>query len=204
MNETTADATNIFAPIWRRKWLILGVSLLVGVGSYLYFKRQHPTFQNKTQVFMGASAEEQVLAGRTSRGKNNALSGQAAVVTAIVVEEVRQKLKKEERAGDHQEGEGPRQGPRKIRTARNHGRSRLAPGLDALREASWPRPSVKRQETKRTRAIRRQIAISRAQLARIEAASAAREAASEAAAKNKKVAPRRADRVPRASSRPRT
>ena len=34
MNETT-DATAIFAPLWRRKWLILIVALLVGGGQLL-------------------------------------------------------------------------------------------------------------------------------------------------------------------------
>lgn len=185
MNETTADATNIFAPIWRRKWLILAVSVLVAVGSYVYFKHQRPTYQNQTQVFMGASAEEQFLAGRTTRQKNNALSGQATVVTAIVVEEVRQKLKKENRAGVIKKAKVHAKVPEKSEllqiTVEGHSRKGSALLANLVAQTY-----IKRQETKRTRAIRREIAISRAQLARIEAASAAREAASEAAAKNKK------------------
>ena len=59
MNETT-DATAIFAPIWRRKWLILLAGLVVAAGSYLYFKRETPTYSATTQVYLGAGAEEQL------------------------------------------------------------------------------------------------------------------------------------------------
>ena len=44
MNQTT-DATTIFAPLWRRKWLILAVGIIVAAASYAYYKRQRPTFQ---------------------------------------------------------------------------------------------------------------------------------------------------------------
>ncbi|HTA35744.1 MAG TPA: Wzz/FepE/Etk N-terminal domain-containing protein, partial [Solirubrobacteraceae bacterium] len=88
MNETT-DATAIFAPIWRRKWLILAVAIVVGAGSYLYYKRQRPTYQASTQVFLGAGAEEQAPTERTaSKGRGNALADQAAVINTIVVEQV--------------------------------------------------------------------------------------------------------------------
>jgi Mrp family chromosome partitioning ATPase/capsular polysaccharide biosynthesis protein len=184
MNETAPDATNIFAPIWRRKWLILAVALLVGVASYFYFKRQRPTFQNQTQVFLGASAEEQTLAGHTNRTKNSALSGQATIVTAIVVEEVRQKLRREHRAGVIKKAKIHAKIPEKTEllqiTAEAH-----SPRGTALLANLVAQTYIKRQETKRTRAIRREIAISRTQLARIEAASAAREAASRAASKSK-------------------
>jgi len=53
------DAGAIFAPIWRRKWLILVVALLVGVGTYLYYKRVTPTYESVTQIYLGAGAEEQ-------------------------------------------------------------------------------------------------------------------------------------------------
>ena len=58
MNETT-DATAIFAPIWRRKWLILSVGVIVAAGSYFYYKREHATYQAATQMYLGAGAEEQ-------------------------------------------------------------------------------------------------------------------------------------------------
>ena len=57
MNETT-DATSIFAPLWRRKWLILAVAIVVAAGSYAYYKRQPTTYQATTQVYLGAAAEE--------------------------------------------------------------------------------------------------------------------------------------------------
>jgi uncharacterized protein involved in exopolysaccharide biosynthesis len=57
MNQTT-DATTIFAPLWRRKWIILAVAILVAGASYAYYRRQRPTYQSVTQVYLGAAAEE--------------------------------------------------------------------------------------------------------------------------------------------------
>ena len=185
MNETTADATNIFAPIWRRKWLILAVALLVAVGSYLYFKRENPTFQSQTQVFMGVSAEEQALAGDATRTKSSTLSGRSDGRQRDRGRRSPSETAQGTPLGPHQEGEGRPEGPEKSEPlditveARSRAGSALLANLVA-------QAYVKRQETKRTRAIRREIAITRAQLVRIEAASAAREAASETASKSKK------------------
>ena len=58
MNDTT-DATAILAPIWRRKWMILLVAILVAAGTYLYYKRQPTVYPASTQMYLGAGSEEQ-------------------------------------------------------------------------------------------------------------------------------------------------
>ena len=73
MNETT-DATAIFAPIWRRKWLILAVGIVVAAGSYFYYKRERPIFQATTQVFLGAAAEEQAPTEKAGKKSGGALA----------------------------------------------------------------------------------------------------------------------------------
>jgi Mrp family chromosome partitioning ATPase/capsular polysaccharide biosynthesis protein len=184
MNDTTPDATAIFAPIWRRKWLILAVAILVGVGSYLYFKRERPTFQTSTEVFLGASAEEQALAGHATKQKS-LLNGQATVVSAIVVEEVRRKLRAEHKGALVTKAKIHAKIPEKSEilqiTVEGHTRKGTALLANLVAQTY-----IRRQETKRQRAIRKSIAISRRQLARIEAASAAREAQNAANAKSKK------------------
>jgi Mrp family chromosome partitioning ATPase/capsular polysaccharide biosynthesis protein len=185
MNDTTPEASAIFAPIWRRKWLILAVALLVGIGSYLYFKRERPTFQLSTQVFLGASAEEQILAGRAAKAKNSSLTGQATVVTAIVVEEVRRKLRAEHRAGVINKAKIHAKIPEKTEllqiSVEGHSRKNMALLANLVAQTY-----IKRQEVKRERSIRKSITLSRRQLARIEAASAVREVQSAASSKSKK------------------
>src|ERR1700693_3246082 len=92
MNETT-DATAIFAPIWRRKWLILAVGIVVGVAAYFYYKNKQHIYQGSTQVYLGASAEEQ-LPGEKSTGKSATatIASQATIINAIVVEQVHKRL----------------------------------------------------------------------------------------------------------------
>lgn len=60
MNETT-DATAIFAPLWRRKWLILTVAILVAAVTYAYYKRQPATYSATTQLYLASGSEEQGL-----------------------------------------------------------------------------------------------------------------------------------------------
>src|SRR6266568_4410214 len=93
MNETT-DATTIFAPLWRRKWLILAVGIAVGVASYFYYKRERPVWASTTQLYLGGSAEEQAPGEKANpKVQSAAASAQAAVINLIIVEQVRQELR---------------------------------------------------------------------------------------------------------------
>jgi Mrp family chromosome partitioning ATPase/capsular polysaccharide biosynthesis protein len=58
MNETT-DATAIVAPLWRYKWLILLVGLLVAGGTYAYYDQRRPFYRVATQVNLANGVEEQ-------------------------------------------------------------------------------------------------------------------------------------------------
>src|SRR6478609_884669 len=94
MNETT-DATAIFAPLWRRKWLILVVGIVVGAGSYFYAKRERSTYASSTQLYLGASVEEQAPGEKAPVTKPATVADQATVINTIVLERVRRQLRAE-------------------------------------------------------------------------------------------------------------
>jgi Mrp family chromosome partitioning ATPase len=64
MNDTT-DATAIFAPLWKRKWLILIVGVLVAGATYAYYKHVQPIYGATTEVYLGGGSEVQALIGNT-------------------------------------------------------------------------------------------------------------------------------------------
>ena len=169
MNETT-DAAAIFAPLWRRKWLILAVALIAGVGTYLYYKRVTPTYESVTQIYLGAGAEEQPGAERASRKALSAnASNQAALINSIVVPEVRQRLRRAHNPAAR--------GKAKAKTAAEKSEFISITGeahkarSSALLVNEIARSFVKRQHTTHERVVLTQIAIARRQLRRIEAAS---------------------------------
>ena len=90
MNENT-DATAIFAPIWRRKWLILAVAIIAALGSYFYYKRAPSVYSASTQVYLGNGAEEQNQLGASSGTGKKAgpltPSTQAALINSSIVKE---------------------------------------------------------------------------------------------------------------------
>ncbi len=168
MTETT-DATAIFAPLWRRKWLILTVGIVVAVLSYLYYKHETPTFSASTQVFLGASAEEPTPGEKGSKTTGVEVADQAAVINSIVVEGVRREL--------HKAGYGKLVAHAKVKakapeksefvniTAEAHSDKGVVLLVNTVAEAY-----VRRRNLSRERAINRAIAISRRQLLRIQAA----------------------------------
>lgn len=97
MNETT-DATAIFAPLWRRKWLILAVGIIVGAATYVHYKKEPQVFAEKTQLYLGAAAEGQALLNNTL-GKNTisqtALANQAQLIDTTISEQVHKKFHRE-------------------------------------------------------------------------------------------------------------
>jgi Mrp family chromosome partitioning ATPase/capsular polysaccharide biosynthesis protein len=58
MNETT-DASAIFAPLWRFKWFILGVGILVAAVTYSYYSSKPVTYVATTQVNLANGLEQQ-------------------------------------------------------------------------------------------------------------------------------------------------
>jgi Mrp family chromosome partitioning ATPase len=87
MNETT-DATAIFAPLWKRKWLILAVGLLVGVATYLYYEQQDPVYGSATAIYLGNGSEVQsLLGGATSNSseEDRNIANQVVLINSNVV-----------------------------------------------------------------------------------------------------------------------
>ena len=169
MDEMT-DTGAIFAPIWRRKWLILAVALLVGAGTYLYYKHVTPTYQSTTQIYLAGGAEEQAGVERSSRKALTAdAKTQAALINSIIVPEVRQRLR---RTGNRAAGRGKAMAKATEKSAfititgeAHKGRA------SALLVNEVARSYVKRQRATHQRLLLTQIAIARRQLRRIEAAS---------------------------------
>jgi Mrp family chromosome partitioning ATPase len=173
MNDTT-DASAIFAPIWRRKWLILIVGVVVAAGSYFYAKRERPTYQATTQVFLGAGAEEQAPSERASaKGRSSAQADQAAVINTIVVEQVRHRLRAEHRASVFHGARVKAKAPEKSEFINITSEAHTARGAALLANLT-ARTYIRRRTTSSSRAIEKAIAISRRQLRRIEAAALAK------------------------------
>lgn len=183
MNQTP-DARSIFAPIWRWKWLILAVAIVVGGASYLYYKREKPTFEVSTEVYLGASSEEQAPTSKTT-AKSRGTGDQAAIVNTIVVEEVRSQLLKEHKGalmrGAKVRAKIPEKSEFLTITTEAHSAKGAAFVANAVAQTY-----IKRKTSKRERGIEQAISLSRRQLRRIESATAAKEAAAAASKKKGK------------------
>ncbi len=174
MNEPT-DANAIFAPIWRRKWLILAVGIIVAAASYLYYKRQTPVFQASTQVFLGAGAEEQAAGerGAAKAGRATALTDQASVINTIVVEQVRRRLR-----AKHKDALARATAKVKAKSIEKSEFITISSEASSARTAALlvnltAEAYIRRQSGQRQRGIENAIAIDRRQLRRIEAATVA-------------------------------
>jgi Mrp family chromosome partitioning ATPase/capsular polysaccharide biosynthesis protein len=170
MNQT--NATPIFAPLWRRKWLILAVGIVVGVLSYVYYKHKQPTYGATTQVYIGAGSEEQPVGEKTAKSPSTTSTNDVAIINSIVVEEVRELLRKQHNAAIAHSAKIKAKVPEKGQfitiTAEASGAKRAAFLANATAQTF-----IKRQASTRQRTIERAIKIDRRQLRRIEASATA-------------------------------
>lgn len=95
MSET-ASATAILAPIWRRKWLILIVGIVVGGATYLYYKHQPASWQSETKLYLNGGGEE-IAGEKATSGKNITATQQAQpqIINSLIVESAHRQLRKE-------------------------------------------------------------------------------------------------------------
>lgn len=96
MNETPS-ATAIIAPIWRRKWLILLVGIVVAGATYLYYKHEPATYQSETKLYLNGGSEETASGEKAGAGRVNAATdaAQPEIISSVIVESVRRQLRKE-------------------------------------------------------------------------------------------------------------
>ncbi len=175
MNETT-DTTAVFDPLWKRKWLILAVAILVAAGSYLYYKRQPSLYSATTQVYLGNGAEEesQVGAGGGGAKKSGALNPttQAALInTSIIKELVRERLRRERKTPAvraAQKGKARAKASEKSEFIAIDGEAHNARGA-ALLVNTTAQTYVKRENSHYRTKVENAIALTRRQLRRIEA-----------------------------------
>jgi Mrp family chromosome partitioning ATPase/capsular polysaccharide biosynthesis protein len=192
MNQTT-DASAMFAPIWRRRWLILTVGLLVAIGTYFYYKQQKPTYQAATQIYLGAGAEEQVsLSGSVVNGKKSSApepSAQAVLINSPIIRSTaRQQLRRERgtRAGRTAlAGKVKAKASEKSQFITITAEAKSAAGAALLANVT-AQTYVNRQNGKYHHAIESAIALSRRQVRRIEASAEARTAEAAPATKGAK------------------
>jgi Mrp family chromosome partitioning ATPase/capsular polysaccharide biosynthesis protein len=166
MNQTT-ESTAIFAPLWKRKWLILLVALLVGAGTYLYYKRQPSLYQVTTQLYLGAGSEEAgLLNGSGAKALQANSSNATALINSVVVESVHKKLHEEHNAAAAK-GKVRAKAAEKSQfitiTAEAH-----KPRAAALLANDTAQAYIKRQRLNYTREIEKAVAIARGQLRRVE------------------------------------
>ncbi len=171
MNETT-DAAAIFAPLWRRKWLILAAGIVVALATYGYYRHKPSLYSSSTQLYVGSSSEEQGLLASTP-GKTTlserALSDQAALINSSVIGEVvRRRLRSErELAAASGKAQAKSAGASDFITISTEAHT----GKAAARLANaYAQAYIARQHTNYRRVLMAAIARARRQLRRIEAA----------------------------------
>jgi Mrp family chromosome partitioning ATPase/capsular polysaccharide biosynthesis protein len=169
MNETPS-ATAILAPIWRRKWLILIVGIVVAGGTYLYYKHKPLTFQSETQLYLSAGSEQQA-GEKGAGGKNGGLStaSQPTIINSVVTEDARRQLKAQHNhtARVASKGKAKAKANEKSQFV-NVTTTARTPRASALLANTIAAVYIRRQHTQYERGILNQLGIARRQLRRIE------------------------------------
>jgi Mrp family chromosome partitioning ATPase len=179
MNQTT-DANAIFAPIWKRKWLILIVGVLVAAGSYYYYQRKPKVYSASTQVYLGNGAEEQQQLGNGGgSGKKSAAADpatQALLINSTLIRDaVKARLRKEHKGA----ARAALKGKIKAKSATKSefitigGEAHSAKGVVLLVNLT-AQEYIKRENAHHRKEVEEALGLARRQLRKIEAGAAQR------------------------------
>lgn len=89
MNDSI-DAKTAFSPIWKRKWLILAVGLLVGAATFAYYHHKQPVYASSAELYLGGNAEVQALLGDgqgSATERERTLANQVALINSSLIGE---------------------------------------------------------------------------------------------------------------------
>ncbi len=173
MTETT-DAATIFAPLWRRKWLILLVGALVAVATYVHYRHKPSVYLAKTQLYFSSASEQQGVVN-TTLGKTSLtatqVADQATLINSTIGEAVHRKLRE---AHDLAAAKGTAH----AKSAAGSNFVQISAEAHTARAAaqlanSYAQVYVKQHEASYQRAVRAAIVATHDQLHRLEAAQEA-------------------------------
>ncbi len=178
MNQST-DSAAIFRPIWRRKWLILVIGILVAVVAYEHYKKQPTTYGVKTQLYLGAAAESQSLLNNTlgkTKQSSTAIANQAQLINSTIGEVVKKKF----RAEHNHDAAKAKVKAKPTASSEFIQLSGEARTQKAVAEATnaYAQAYINRHQGNYERAVRTAIVTTKAQIARIEHAEAVAKAKS--------------------------
>jgi len=171
MNKS-ATSSSMLAPIWKRKWMILIVGIVAGVGSYLYYKHQPAVYSATTTLNLAASEESYAEQGLKPPGNSKATvsDAPALIESAVNAKEAKRIMRAE--------GEKPVKGKVKAKAsasaadiiqiyAEAHGAKNAVRLANAYAEAF-----IRRQDRSFKEGVEAAISTTRHQLTKIEAAAA--------------------------------
>ncbi len=173
MNQTN-HASSALAPIWRRKWLILAVGILVGIGSYAHYKKAKTTYSIKTQIYLGAAAEGQALLNNTlgkTKLSSTSIANQAQLINSSIGEIVKKKFHLEHNH-DAAKGKVKAKAPASSEFIQLTAEARTPFAVSEVANA-YAQTYIKRHQANYERAVRAAIATTKSQIARIERAELA-------------------------------
>jgi Mrp family chromosome partitioning ATPase len=171
MNETTTDTASIFAPLWKRKWLILLVGLVVAGATYEYYKHKTPLYTAKTSLYLGGSSEQGASgasgAAKTPSASGRELTNQVELINSpIIGTPVRKHLREEgDLVGARTKLKAAASPTSSFITITTEGPS---PRIDVKLANAYAQAYIARQRSNYFKGLRAAIANSREQLRRIE------------------------------------
>ncbi|HLL92623.1 MAG TPA: Wzz/FepE/Etk N-terminal domain-containing protein, partial [Solirubrobacteraceae bacterium] len=167
MNDTTTDATSIIAPLWKRKWLILAVAIVVAVGTYEYYKGQTATYSATTQLYLGGNGEPQSGNSGAKSVAGRALTNDVGIINSPIIGEVVRKRMRAE--GDAAAVRGKAKATASATSAfiTITAQARTARAAVSLANA-YAAVFIRRDRANYTRGLRTQIENATVQLHRIE------------------------------------
>lgn len=186
MNETT-EVGAILAPLWRRKWLILLVGIVVAGATYVYYKHKPALYSASTELDLSSGSEaRELVSGTPSRSLTGHQIADAATLISSdeVAEAVRARLRAEHA---HTKGVGKVHAKASSESDFVTITAEAGSAKGAVRLANdYALVYVQRQRSSYRRELGAAIASTRRQLRRIEAAqaTAASAAAHRSAGKN--------------------
>ena len=183
MNQTNT-ASSALVPLWRRKWLILAIGVLVAAAAYEHYKAKPTIYSVKTQLYLGAASEGQALLN-TTLGKTKlsatTIANQAELINSTIGEIVKKRFRLEHKH-DAAKGKVKAKAPGSSEFIQLTAEARTAVAVSEVANA-YAQTYIKRHQANYERDVRSAIATTKSQIQRIERAVAAAAAKAKASGK---------------------